>query len=134
MDQTHLNFALLGGALFAGGLIWMGRSQLLSLHPVRTSGRVMKVETKTATNGGDASPSGKRYCYPTVRFADDRGALRIYASRRRTSTPYAVGDGVTIVYDRDNPSKAKIFSPNLLRAQAITVGAGIVMLLFGLAM
>jgi hypothetical protein len=132
MDQTHLNFALLGGAVFAGGLIWMGRSQIFWLRARRTPGKVVRVEPRPHAGIAPTSPEAPHY-YPTVRFEDDRGALRVFTSREPAAFRYRVGDVVTIVYDRKNPANARLYSPRLLMAQGAAIAAGLAMLIFALA-
>lgn len=132
MDQTHLNFTLLGGAFFVGGLIWIGRSHFFWLRARKTPGKVVRVEARKRAGAGQDGDDAHYYC-PTVRFEDDRGALRILSCKEETGIRYAVGDAVTILYDPRNPSNARIHSAKMLAVQGAAVAAGLAMLFFGLA-
>lgn len=131
MDQSHINYVILGGALIAAGAVWAARTWLPFRVPARATGKVLKIDSDRKAGPG-AGNGGATAC-PTIHFEDHRGVTRVFTSRARTSVRYQAGDAVAVLYDSRNPANAMIYNPGLWVTQLIIALTGAGMVLYGLA-
>lgn len=101
-----LIFFTVGAGLLTGGFFAFKSTSRFIETAHQSQGRVVALERRESTNS-----EGRRSVsyYPRVEFTPRRGNKTVFTSSSGSSPPsYNVGDKVEILYDPQNPSKAKI--------------------------
>lgn len=97
-----LIFGLVGLAIMIGGGFALDYSRSFSKDGVQTPGIVVDLDYSRDSDG-DGSYR------PVVEYRDSEGRTRTYHSSTGSNPPsYDVGERVTIIYQRDNPTRAII--------------------------
>lgn len=112
-------FTAIGAAALLIGIFALWSATDLYAAGARAEGRVVEIrESRSIVTEEVTTPAGRevrrdveRTSYaPVVRFTTQEGREIEFHGRGGSGTDFAEGDTVTVVYDRDNPSRARIVS------------------------
>ena len=112
-------FTAIGAAALLIGIFALWSATDLYAAGARAEGRVVEIrESRSIVTEEVTTPAGRevrrdveRTSYaPVVRFTTQEGREIEFHGRGVSGTDFAEGDTVTVVYDRDNPSRARIVS------------------------
>ena len=125
-------FGGFGAAMVAGGAAMLIKTRRFVAAANRTPGKVVAHETRTSESTDDDNRSvQKTYYHPIIEFKDASGVQRRVTSDTGSNPKsYADGAAVTVLYDQDDPEKAKIESfGQLWLMPAILLGMGLIFLI-----
>jgi hypothetical protein len=112
-------FTAIGVAALLIGIFALWSATDLYAAGARAEGQVVEIrESRSIVTEEVTTPAGRevrrdveRTSYaPVVRFTTQEGREIEFHGRGGSGTDFAEGDTVTVVYDRDNPSRARIVS------------------------
>ena len=112
-------FTAIAGVALLIGIFALWSATDLYAAGARAEGRVVEIresrsivtEEVTTPGGREVRRDVERTSYaPVVRFTTKEGREIEFHGRGGSGTDFAEGDTVTVVYDRDNPSRARIVS------------------------
>jgi len=103
-------FIVAGGAIWASGIVRLGRLRRLYEQGVVTTGAVIGAKwNKLISRRPGFSKTPRRILYEVrYRFADDRGRERTSASRTYAAADtftFAEGDTIAVLFDRADPAR-----------------------------
>ncbi len=122
LEITKYSFLIIGTVLIATSTIGFVRTRSFVDTAIGTEGFVIGLDEYSSSSGSSNS-SGHRTSSPLIEFQmKDGRSVTFQSSSENSSEHYNIGEGVQILYDRNNPKHAEIDNFSHLWADLLIVG------------